>query len=55
MQNLIVNADDFGRTLSINDAIDYAFKEGIINRTTIMVTHPCVQDAVNKSIWGGVF
>ena len=31
MNKRIVNADDFGASLSINQAIDYAFKEGIIN------------------------
>lgn len=43
---IIVNADDFGRTESINDSIIYAFERGFINRTTMMVNMPYVEEAV---------
>lgn len=52
-KNQFVNADDFGASLSVNEAIDFGFKKGILNRTTIMVNMPYVQDAVNKAINGG--
>ena len=55
VKRVIVNADDFGSSQSINDAVDYAFKQGIINRTTLMVTRPFAEDAVNQSIRGGVY
>ncbi|MGN0066825.1 MAG: ChbG/HpnK family deacetylase [Bacteroides sp.] len=42
----IINADDFGRSESINDAIVYAFKNGIINQTTLMVNMPYVEEAI---------
>ena len=45
MNDLIINADDFGRSQSINKAIDYAFQSGIINRTTLMVSLPFVEEA----------
>lgn len=53
MNKRIVNADDFGASPSINQAIDYAFKEGIINRATLMVNMPYAQDAVQLAIDGG--
>lgn len=53
MNKRIVNADDFGASPSVNQAIDYAFKNGIINQATLMVNMPHVQDAVYKAIRGG--
>lgn len=41
-----INADDFGRTPSINEAITFGFNQHILNRTTIMVNMPYVDDAV---------
>ena len=38
-KQVIVNADDFGRSSTINKAIVYAFDNGIINSTTLMVNH----------------
>ena len=55
MNKRIVNADDFGASPSVNQAIDYAFKNGIINKATLMVNMPHVQDAVYKAIRGGVY
>ena len=55
MNKRIVNADDFGASPSVNQAIDYAFKNGIINQATLMVNMPHVQDAVYKAIRGGIW
>lgn len=49
---VIVNADDFGASESVNEAVDYAFRKGIINRTTIMVTSPCCEDAMKRAFDG---
>lgn len=46
MNNMIVNADDFGLSTSANLAIVDCFKKGIINRTILMVNGPCVEEAV---------
>lgn len=51
----IVNADDFGASLSVNEAIDYCFNHDLINRTTIMVNMPGFQDAIEKSKRGNYF
>lgn len=43
---ILVNADDFGRSESINSSILYAFENKIINRTTMMINMPFVREAV---------
>ena len=43
---IIVNADDFGSSRSINEAIYLAFSYGYIQRTTIMVNMPSFEDAI---------
>ena len=49
MNNIIVNADDFGLSSTANAAIADCFKKGIINRTTLMVNGPCLEEAVRIS------
>ena len=53
--NIIINADDFGRSSSVNRAICKAFEDGIIHRTTIMVNMPKFEEAVEQSIKYGFF
>lgn len=45
---LIINADDFGLSKSINKGIIEAYQEGLISSTTIMVNMPYVEDAIAK-------
>lgn len=52
-KKVTINADDFGASPEINMAIDYAFRQGIINSATIMVNAPYAQDAINKAIKEG--
>ncbi len=42
---LIINADDFGLTNSINSGIIKAFKEGIVTSASLMVTGPAFNNA----------
>lgn len=44
--NLIINADDFGYSAEINEAIVECFKRGIINSTTIMINMPYFKEAL---------
>lgn len=44
--NIIINADDFGMTKSINNAIIELMKLGTVTSTTVMVNMPHVQEAV---------
>jgi hopanoid biosynthesis associated protein HpnK len=45
-RRLIVNADDFGRSESINEAVIRAHKEGILTTTSLMVNEPAALRAV---------
>jgi len=45
-RRLIVNADDFGRSSSINQAVIRAHREGILTTTSLMVNEPAFEDAV---------
>lgn len=46
VSRLIVNADDFGRSPSINKAVVRAHREGILTSASLMVNEPCAADAV---------
>lgn len=43
---LIVNADDFGRSRSINEAVIRAHREGILMSASLMVNEPAFDEAV---------
>lgn len=43
---IIVNADDFGGSESTNEAIEYAFREGIVNQATLIVNRKSTESAV---------
>lgn len=45
----IINADDFGRTKTVNEAIVYGFNNGYLDRTTIMVNMPYYEEAAKLS------
>lgn len=48
MLNLIINADDFGFSKEINNAIELCFERGIINSATLMANMPGSIDAVER-------
>ncbi|MGA2178218.1 MAG: hopanoid biosynthesis-associated protein HpnK [Verrucomicrobiota bacterium] len=45
-RRLIVNADDFGRSHSINEAVIRAHREGILTTASLMVNEPGLEEAV---------
>jgi len=45
-RRLIVNADDFGRSESINQAVVRAHREGILTTASLMVNEPAADEAV---------
>lgn len=49
MENLIINADDFGLSDKVNTAIDICLKNNWIQRTTLMVNMPDTLKAVELS------
>jgi chitin disaccharide deacetylase len=46
VRRLIVNADDFGRSASINQAVLRAHREGILTTASLMVNEPACEEAV---------
>jgi hopanoid biosynthesis associated protein HpnK len=46
VRRLIVNADDFGGSASINEAVIRAHREGILTTASLMVNEPCCAEAV---------
>ena len=52
---MIINADDFGYSESVNKAISDCFEKGLINRTTIMVNMPYTEDAADIAKENGFF
>ncbi len=47
MKKVIINADDFGLSKSINKGIIRAYKEGVLTSVSLMVNMPGFEDAVN--------
>jgi len=45
-RRLIVNADDFGRSPSINEAVIRAHREGVLTTASLMVNEPACEEAV---------
>jgi len=46
VRRLIVNADDFGRSHSLNEAVVRAHREGILTSASLMVNEPAFDEAV---------
>jgi chitin disaccharide deacetylase len=46
LRRLVVNADDFGRSASINQAVVRAHREGILTSASLMVNEPACEEAV---------
>src|SRR5882672_621658 len=45
-RRLIVNADDFGRSASINEAVRRCHQEGLLTTASLMVNEPAFAEAV---------
>lgn len=46
---MIVTGDDFGLSIPVNEAIEKAHEKGILTTTSLMVSAPEVEDAVNRA------
>jgi predicted glycoside hydrolase/deacetylase ChbG (UPF0249 family) len=53
MSKIIISADDFGRSLSRNRAIDYCFRHGLITSAALLVNSKYTTDAIDMAIDGG--
>jgi len=45
----IFTADDFGLTLSVNEAVERAHKKGVLTQASLMVAAPAAHDAVRRA------
>jgi hopanoid biosynthesis associated protein HpnK len=48
-QNLTFSADDFGLTLSVNEAIEIAHTQGVLTQASLMIAAPAAADAVARA------
>ncbi|MHB1552294.1 MAG: ChbG/HpnK family deacetylase, partial [Vulcanimicrobiaceae bacterium] len=46
---LIVSADDFGLSLEVNEAVERAHRNGILQAASLMVAGPAAADAVRRA------
>jgi predicted glycoside hydrolase/deacetylase ChbG (UPF0249 family) len=53
MMQVILNADDFGKSPERNQAIDDSFNQGLISSAGLIITAGYLEDALNKAINGG--
>jgi chitin disaccharide deacetylase len=48
-RRLIVCADDFGRDVAVNEAVEAAYRDGILSTASLMVAAPSAADAVERA------
>jgi len=49
LRGLIVTADDFGAAAEVNEAVELAYREGILTAASLMVVAPAAADAVSRA------
>lgn len=49
LKTLIVTADDFGAAAAVNEAVETAFREGILTAASLMIAAPAAVDAVQRA------
>jgi hopanoid biosynthesis associated protein HpnK len=49
MHKPIFSADDFGLTISVNEAVERAYTEGVLTQASLMVAAPAAADAVARA------
>jgi chitin disaccharide deacetylase len=49
MPRVIFSADDFGLTPAVNEAIETAHRDGILDQASLMVSGPAAEDAVRRA------
>ena len=49
MKRIIVNADDFGLALAVNEAVERAHRAGMLTTASLMVAEPAADDAIARA------
>jgi hopanoid biosynthesis associated protein HpnK len=48
-RRVIVNADDFGLAIPVNEAVERAHRDGVLTTASLMVAEPAAEDAVRRA------
>ncbi len=49
LRQLVVTADDFGASVSVNEAVEIAHRDGILTAASLMVAGDAVDDAISRA------
>ena len=49
MKGLIVTADDFGSAVEVNEAVERAYRDGVLTAASLMVSAPAAADAIARA------
>src|SRR6185437_10081700 len=49
MRHVTFSADDFGLSVSVNEAVEHAHREGVLQAASLMVAGPAAADAVRRA------
>ncbi|HLY58310.1 MAG TPA: hopanoid biosynthesis-associated protein HpnK, partial [Stellaceae bacterium] len=49
MKRVILSADDFGLDLSVNEAVEHAYRDGVLTSASLMVGEEAAEDAVARA------
>jgi hopanoid biosynthesis associated protein HpnK len=49
MKRVTFSADDFGLTVAVNEAVERAHREGILDQASLMVGAPAAEDAIRRA------
>jgi len=49
MKQVVFSADDFGLSIPVNEAIEQAHRDGILDQASLMVAGPAASDAVRRA------
>src|SRR5882724_8630449 len=48
-KRVIITGDDFGLALPVNEAIEVAFRDGVLSNTSLLVGEPAARDAIFRA------
>jgi hopanoid biosynthesis associated protein HpnK len=49
MGHVTFSADDFGLTESVNEAVEHAYREGVLDAASLMISAPAAADAISRA------
>ncbi len=49
MRRIVITADDFGFSESVNEAVERGFRDGVLRSASLMVSAPAASDAIARA------